>query len=71
MDYAVGDIVQTKKSHPCGGKEWEILRVGMDFRIRCTTCGHMVMLPRAKFEKSVKKIVEKAANPLDAHENEV
>ena len=60
MDFSVGDIVQTKKNHPCGGKEWEILRIGMDFRIRCTTCGHMVMLPRAKFEKSVKKIVAKA-----------
>ena len=60
MDFSVGDIVKTKKNHPCGGKEWEILRIGMDFRIRCTTCGHMVMLPRAKFEKSGKKIVAKA-----------
>jgi hypothetical protein len=54
-DYQVGQIVQMKKSHPCGGKEWEIQRVGMDFRIRCVTCGHSVMLPRVKFEKSVKK----------------
>jgi hypothetical protein len=44
-----------KKNHPCGGKEWEIQRVGMDFRIRCVTCGHSIMLPRTKFEKSVKK----------------
>ena len=58
MNYNIGDIVQMKKSHPCGGKEWEVLRIGMDFRIKCTTCGHMVMLPRAKFEKSVKKVIK-------------
>ena len=63
MNYHIGDIVQTKKNHPCGGKEWEILRIGMDFRIKCTTCDHMVMLPRVKFEKSVKKIVK--SNELD------
>lgn len=62
MDFSVGDIVQMKKTHPCGGTQWEILRTGIDFRIKCTTCGHMVMLPRTKFEKSVKKIVSKTAD---------
>ena len=52
-DFKVGQIVKTKKSHPCGGREWEIQRVGMDFRIRCVTCGHSLMLPRAKLEKMV------------------
>lgn len=42
MKLYVGDIVQTKKNHPCGGNQWEIMRVGMDFRIRCTTCDHQV-----------------------------
>lgn len=49
-----------KKPHPCGSKEWEILRTGMDFRIKCQGCGHMVMLPRAKFERAVREIVQKA-----------
>lgn len=62
MDFSVGDIVQMKKTHPCGGSQWEILRTGIDFRIKCTTCGHMVMLPRTKFEKSVKKIISKCEN---------
>lgn len=69
MQFAVGDIVQMKKAHPCGCNEWEILREGMDFRIRCTKCGHMVMLPRVKFEKNVKKILshdpEKARQALE------
>ncbi len=55
MEFSVGDIVLMKKKHPCGSSEWEILRVGMDFRIRCKGCDHMVMLSRVKFEKNVKK----------------
>ena len=60
MDFSVGDIVQMKKSHPCGSAQWEILRTGIDFRIKCCGCGHMVMLPRAKFEKNVKKSFQKS-----------
>ncbi|HHV34694.1 MAG TPA: DUF951 domain-containing protein [Syntrophomonadaceae bacterium] len=55
--YNLGDVVSMKKQHPCGGNEWEILRVGMDFRIRCLKCGRQVMLPRVKFEKSVKALI--------------
>ena len=43
MVYEVGDIVKLKKPHPCGSQEWEILRVGADFRLKCMGCGHMVM----------------------------
>ena len=57
MDVRVGDTIQTKKPHPCGTNTVEVLRVGMDFRIRCTGCGHEVMLPRAKIEKNIRKIL--------------
>lgn len=57
MSYSIGDRVQMKKQHPCGGNEWEILRVGADFRLKCKTCNHMIMLARPKFEKGVKKII--------------
>ncbi len=60
--YNVGDIVETRKVHPCGSKEWEVIRVGADFKIKCNGCGRLVMLPRVKFEKSVKKII-KAVEP--------
>jgi len=56
MDIQVGDVVTTKKQHPCGGNEWEVLRRGADFKIKCLKCGHVVMLERVKFEKKVKKI---------------
>lgn len=58
--YAVGDVVRMKKAHPCGTDAWEILRVGMDFRLKCLGCGHMVMLPRPKFEKSVRAFIRRA-----------
>ncbi|MCW2278238.1 DUF951 domain-containing protein [Heliophilum fasciatum] len=55
--YAVGDQVRLRKTHPCGSTDWEVLRVGMDFRIRCLRCQHLVMLPRVKFEKAVKALL--------------
>ena len=53
----VGDIIETKKNHPCGGKNWEILRVGADIKLKCTTCGRIVMLIREETEKRIKKVV--------------
>lgn len=60
MDVEVGDKIITKKQHPCGSKEFLVLRVGMDFRIRCEGCGHEVMVPRAKIEKNIKKVVRES-----------
>jgi hypothetical protein len=61
MDYKVGDIVITKKAHPCEKRnnEWEIIRVGADIKIKCLGCGNIIMLSRYKFEKSVKQIIQK------------
>lgn len=56
--FYLGDIVQMKKDHPCGSKEWEIIRLGADIKIKCCGCGRLVMLPRVKFEKDVKKIIK-------------
>jgi len=55
--FNLGDIVKMKKKHPCGSDQWEITRTGMDFRIKCLGCGRQVMLPRPKFEKSVKAVI--------------
>lgn len=57
-EFYVGDIVEMKKVHPCGSKEWELIRVGADIKIKCLGCERIVMLPRSKFEKSVKKIIK-------------
>ena len=56
MDIRIGDILTMKKAHPCGSREWEVLRVGADFRLRCLGCSHEVMGARSKFEKSIKQV---------------
>lgn len=58
MDIRVGDVLELKKVHPCGSRNWQVLRVGMDFRLRCSGCGRELMLTRSKAEKSVKRIVQ-------------
>lgn len=55
MEYNIGDIVKTKKPHPCGSKEWEITRVGVDFKLKCLGCEHIIVLPREKALKIIRK----------------
>lgn len=57
MDVQVGDLLELKKAHPCGSRQWQVLRVGMDFKLRCRGCGHELMIPRSKAEKNIKKII--------------
>ena len=57
--FAVGDIIRMKKPHPCGTYEWEILRVVADFRLKCTGCGHQIMVPRKMVEKNTKNLIKK------------
>lgn len=59
LDLKTGDIVELKKQHPCGGNHFEIMRTGMDFRIKCLKCQTQVWIPRTKLEKRIKKITPK------------
>ncbi|MDU2239386.1 MAG: DUF951 domain-containing protein [Paenibacillus sp.] len=61
--FQLGDIVQMKKNHPCGSNEMEIIRMGMDIRIKCVGCKHSVLVPRAKFEKNLRKVL-RSADPV-------
>ncbi len=56
MDVRVNDILTMKKNHPCGSRQWLVLRSGMDFRLRCLGCGHEIMVPRSKAEKNIRQI---------------
>lgn len=56
--FNLGDIVKMKKQHPCGSYNWEVVRMGMDIKIKCTGCGRLVMLPRSEFEKKMVRIVD-------------
>ncbi|MBN1180608.1 MAG: DUF951 domain-containing protein [Anaerolineae bacterium] len=57
LDVHVADVVEMRKTHPCGGKTWEVTRIGADIGLRCLTCGRRVMLPRPAFEKRVKRVL--------------
>ncbi len=59
MELKVGDVVETKKSHPCGSNQFEIQRVGMDFRIKCMKCEKQIWIERPNLEKRIKKIIAK------------
>jgi len=58
MRLSIGDQVRLRKRHPCGGDVWEVVRTGMDIRVKCLTCGRSVLLPRSEFEKQVKEFVK-------------
>ena len=61
--FNVGDVIRMKKPHPCGSCEWEVLRVGADFRLKCQGCGHQIMVARRLVEKNTKEIREKVLKP--------
>lgn len=58
-EFQLNDIVEMKKQHPCGENKWKVIRMGMDIRIKCQGCDHSVLIPRRKFEKNLKKVIEK------------
>ncbi|HHT26939.1 MAG TPA: DUF951 domain-containing protein [Firmicutes bacterium] len=61
VKFALGDIIQMRKKHPCGSDQWEIMRTGMDIRMRCQGCARVVLLPRRQVERSMKGFIHRAA----------
>nr|WP_258567756.1 DUF951 domain-containing protein [Paenactinomyces guangxiensis] len=62
----MGDIVEMKKPHPCGTNAWKVIRMGMDIRMKCTGCGHSVLLPRARFEQRLKRVLSSAGDSAES-----
>lgn len=59
--FDINDVVEMKKSHPCGANQWKIIRMGADIRIKCLGCGHSVMMPRTEFQRKIKRITEQGS----------
>ena len=57
MELFLGDLVQMRKTHPCGSDEWSVIRIGADIKIKCLGCGHEVMTPRHKAEKNIRSVI--------------
>jgi len=66
MEVRLGDVVRLRKLHPCGGYEWEVVRLGADIGVRCRTCGRRVLLERRTFEKQVKQFLERGPSEAEA-----
>ncbi len=64
--FHIGQVVQMKKGHPCGANCWQIIRTGMDYRIKCLHCGRSVLLPRARFERRVKNVLADSASEMES-----
>ena len=63
----LGDVVSTRKPHPCGGNEWTVVRTGADIKMKCNTCGHVVMLDREKFLRRRKALISQGPEPVSPH----
>lgn len=61
LELSLGDVVRLRKAHPCGGYDWEVVRLGADIGIRCLTCQHKVLLERRDLERRLKTFVKRAA----------
>ncbi|MDD3821786.1 MAG: DUF951 domain-containing protein [Bacilli bacterium] len=57
-DYLLGSIVEMKKGHPCGTNEWEVVRIGLDIKIKCLNCARIIMMSRLEFNKKLKRIIK-------------
>ncbi|TDY42395.1 hypothetical protein C7445_11526 [Alicyclobacillus sacchari] len=69
ISFGLNDIVKMKKPHACGENMWQIIRLGMDIRIKCQRCGHSVLIPRARFERLVRSVIKKGEEANDESQN--
>jgi hypothetical protein len=66
IEIRLGDTVRLRKPHPCGGSDWEVVRLGADIGIRCQGCRRRVLLDRSVFEKRVKSFLSRGPDLEDA-----
>lgn len=67
----IGDVVEMRKQHACGNKEFEIIRVGMDIKLKCKNCSRVIMLDRETAQKRIKKFIKKSENNLIENKKEL
>lgn len=68
LEIYIGDVVRLRKAHPCGGYEWQVVRLGADIGIVCQTCQRRVLLPRREFEKRVKTFISRGEKPVNSEQ---
>jgi hypothetical protein len=66
LEVFMDDVVQLRKSHPCGNDQWRVVRLGADIGLRCLGCDRKVLLPRSILEKRLKRFVSRGPTAVDA-----
>jgi hypothetical protein len=66
LKLVLGDVVRTRKAHPCGGDQWEIVRLGADIGLRCLRCDRKVLMPRSKLERRIREFVRRGSGAAPA-----
>ncbi len=66
VPFALGDVLRLRKSHPCGGREWTVSRIGADIGLVCGTCGHRILLERRMLERRIVAFVHRAGGEAGA-----
>lgn len=64
LELRVGDVIRLRKPHPCGGYEWDVLRIGGEIGVKCQTCGRRLMLSRRELERRMKNFVSRGPEPV-------
>ena len=62
----IGDVITTRKAHPCGSSEWTVIRTGADIKIRCSGCGRIVMLDRESFLRRRKSVLSRGVSKAES-----
>ena len=67
VSYGLFDIVEMKKYHPCAkrSKQFQIIRVGADIKIRCLSCGNVIMMDRDKFDHAIRRVIQSCEGPIE------
>ena len=65
VEFRVGDLLELRKLHPCGGKQWRVLRIGLDIGLECLTCERYVLVTRRRLETRMKRFVERGPSAED------
>lgn len=63
IGFRIGDRLELRRPHPCGGTTWDVDRLGADIGLRCTTCARHVLLERRNVERRLADLVVRGPEP--------
>jgi hypothetical protein len=59
VELRIGDVLRLRREHPCGSREWRVVRLGADIGLVCGGCGHRILMDRLDVERRFTGYVER------------